>query len=349
MSKAREIVLRLVADGKISVEEAEELLDAIEDGAEEPFAGFLRDQGARRGRANSERGKAQQAQTKARQRAAEAREKAKAQPGRTGHSGYKRDFDFKFNFPWDQPDWQWPWEQEGWQWLWEQGSWQGERTQEHVSELEVPKAAQLKINVNGGDLTIQGNGQEASMRFVAPNAASQITTQDGVILVSSAGDDVVVEVPENVASIEIAQNGGDLVVGKLEAGVTAKVAGGDMVISEVTGEILASVEGGDARLTGIRSTAVEVQANGGDTHLSMPSPVNEGSVILSSSDDISLELPSDSQCEISAAAGGDIEHSLPADATEIIEERDNYLSAKVNGGGAEITLSANSGDIKIGI
>ena len=331
MSKAREIVLKLVADGKISVEEAEELLDAIEDGAEEPFAGFLRDQGARRGRANSERGKAQQAQTKARQRAAEAREKAKAQPGRTGHSGYKRDFDFKFNFPWDQADWHWPWEQEGWQWPWEQESWQGERTHEHVSELEAPKAAQLKINVNGGDLTLQGNGQEASMRFVAPNAATQITNQDGVIIVSSAGDDVVVEVPENVASIEIVQNGGDL------------------VIFEVTGEIQASVEGGDARLTGIRSTAVEVQANGGDTHLSMPSPVNEGSVILSSSDDISLELPADSQCEISAAAGGDIEHSLPADATEIIEERDNYLSAKMNGGGAEITLSANSGDIKIGI
>ena len=48
---------------------------------------------------------------------------------------------------------------------------------------------------------------------------------------------------------------------------------------------------------------MEVKANGGDAYLSMLSPVEEGSIILSSSDDISLVLPADSRCEISATAG----------------------------------------------
>ena len=342
MSKASEVVLRLVAEGKITVEEAEELLDAIEGGAKEPFDGFFRGAGSGKARERHEeaRGRARQA----RERAAEAKERAKraARSRRGGYGG-----GFEFNFPWDDPDWQWPWEQEGWQWPWEQGGWQWGGAEESKSAVEVPAGAQLRINVTGGDLAIKGNGETASLNIFAPEASSQVSTENGAIHISSAGGDVMIEVPENVASMEIAHSGGDATIAELETDIIAKVSGGDMVISEFTGKLQASVEGGDATLRQINSTSVEVRTEGGDTDLSMLSPVEEGSILLSSSDDISLQLPSESQCEISAAAGGDIEHSLPPEALEIIEESDNYLNAKLNGGGAEITLSANTGDVSI--
>ena len=360
MSKAREIVLKLVADGKISVEEAEELLDAIEGGAEEPFAGFFKgkrpERRAERGtghrEARQEHAEARQAHAEARQEQAEARRQARQAQGEAGRArrgSRGGGFDFDFNFPWDQEGWQWPWEQEGWQWPWQQADMSGgDEAQVPAVEIETPEGTQLKINVDGGDLVIQGNGEAGSMRVIVPDAASKVTNQDGVVQVLSSGEDVVVEAPGNVVSLEIAQNGGDLVVGKLEASIAAKVAGGDMVVSEVSGKIQASVEGGDARFTGITSTEVEVRANGGDAHLSMLSPVNEGSITLSSSEDISLVLPSDAQCDISATAGDDISHSLPQETLEVIEQNDNYLSAKLNGGGAEIILSASSGDVNIG-
>ena len=139
---------------------------------------------------------------------------------------------------------------------------------------------------------------------------------------------------------------------KLETDMVAKVSGGDMVVSEFAGKIQASVEVGDATLRYIglcpdSSASVEVRVEGGDADLNLLSPVREGSIILSGSDDISLELPADSQCEISAAAGGEIENSLPPEALEIIEENDKYLNAKLNGGGVKITLCANTGDVSV--
>ena len=48
MNKPREIILRLVADGKITVEEADELLDAIERGKEDFFTDLFGKEPARR-------------------------------------------------------------------------------------------------------------------------------------------------------------------------------------------------------------------------------------------------------------------------------------------------------------
>jgi len=356
MSKAREIVLRLVSEGTITVEEAEELLDGINGGVEKPFDDILGNKDADpragvragHGRAREKREKAHERHAEVRERHKEAREKTReTREGRRG----SRSSGFEFNFPWEQEDWQWPWEQEDWQWPWEQEGWQwgqaSEEEEKPVATVEVPEGAQLSIRVSNGDTVIQGNGQATSLRLVAPDAPGKITAEDGVINISSEGEDVVIEVPENVASIEIMHSVGDVAITKVKADMVAKVSGGNMTVSEFAGKLQASVAGGDASLMGIDSASVEVRTEGGDTNLGLLSSLKEGSILLSGNDDISLRLPSDSQCEISASAGGDIEHSLPPEALEIMEENDNYLSAKLNGGGAEITLSASSGDVNI--
>lgn len=357
MSKAREIVLRLLSEGTITVEEAEELLDNINGGVEKPFGDILASRGteprtgvrAGHERAREKREKAHERHAEARERHKEAQEKTReARRGRRGGQSSG----FQFNFPWDQEGWEWPWEQENWQWPWEQDGWLGkqvseEEEEEPVATVEAPEGAPLNIKVSGGDTVIQGNGQTTSLRLVAPDAPDKITVEDGVINISSEGEDIVLEVPENVASIEIMHSGGDVAIVKVKADLVAKVSGGDMAVSEFAGKLQASMEGGDVVLSGINSTSVEVQIEGGDAVLSMTSPVKEGSIILTGNDDIALVLPSDSQCEISASAGGDIEHSLPTEALEVIEENDNYLNAKLNGGGTEITLSSSSGDVSI--
>lgn len=328
MNKARETILRLVAEGKISVEEAEELLAAIEGGPSGPFTDFF-GSGKRTG------------------------ERVRARPRRPGKDK-QHDYEgaFKFNFPWDQPDWQWPWDRSDWQWPWEQSDWQWPWEQpggtEATSVFEVPEEAQLKIRNSGGDLSVRAT-DETSLRLTGLRAASAVATEDKVVRISSAGADLAIEVPAKAVSMEIAQNGGDMSVEKLGADLVARVTGGDMSISRATAKIQASVEGGDASLSDIQCTEVEVRTTAGDISLNMLPTVEGGSVSLSAdSGDILLVLPPDSQCQISAnAPDGDISHTLPPESAEIIDEIDTSLSAKLNGGGADFVLSAKTGDITI--
>lgn len=355
MSKAREIVLRLVSEGKITVEEAEELLDAVEGGEEKASVGMFMPGPNPRQRANFERERVEQERVRNRDRAAAAQERAqgkrakaqaKAQAKQARSSGHAGGFEF--NFPWDQPDWEWPWEQEDWQWPWEQEDWQWGQASSPAAEMEVPENAQLKIKVDGGDLSVTGNPDSTSLRVVVPDANNKITAEDGVITVSSEGEDVMVEVPDRVASIEISGNGGDAVIGKLEADLVLQIAGGDMILSDFSGKLQASVEGGDASFNNIKSTSVEVRTNGGDTSLSMVSPVEEGSIILSGSDDIALMLPKDAKCDVSATAGdGEVGYNNLPEGTQLIEEEEHFLKVSIDGGGADVTLSSNSGDISV--
>lgn len=329
MNKARETILRLVAEGKISVEEAEEILNAIEGASGSPFTNFFG-------------GKRTEAGPRVRARAKRPRESKQ----------YDYEHGHKFNFPWDQPDWQWPWDRQDWQWPWEHPDWQWPWGKpggtESTSVFEVPEDVQLKIRNGGGDLTIRST-DEASLRLTCPRAASKVKVEDNVMHISSGGFDLGIEVPAKVVSMEVTQSGGDMSVEELKADLVARVGGGSMSVSKATGKIQALVEGGNVSLTDIKSTEVQVRTHGGSISLNMLPSVEEGSVNLSADwSKISLVLPPDSQCQISAnAPNGNISHTLPPESTEIVDETDTYLNAKLNGGGADFVLSARMGDITI--
>ncbi len=320
-NKGREIILRLLADGKISVEEADELLDAVE-GAGDTFRKYFvrKDDAAR---------------TKG----------AKARAKRAGKNfQFGQGFNFDFDFPWEQEDWQWPWEQEGWQWPWEQ---QGRA--KPAPEFEVPGGTQLKIRLDGGDLSIRGTDEPSLLRLSDPRAAIGVTMENETVNITLKGCDLGIEVPANVVSMDISLRDGAMIVDRLKADLVSDVAGGDVIISEATGAIQASVTGGAINLKSIGSAELEMQTDSGDILLDMPSKVEEGSVSLSSdSGDISLVLPSDSQCQILAdAPGGQISHALPPESAEIIDETDVHLNVKLNGGGADFVLSTRTGDVNV--
>jgi hypothetical protein len=214
--------------------------------------------------------------------------------------------------------------------------------------FEVPEEAQLKIGNNDGDLTVRGTDQ-TSLRLIGSRAASKVTVDGKTVYISSADAALEIEVPAKVVSMELAQSDGNVSIEELNADLVARVNDGNISISRVTGKIEASVEDGNASLMDIKSDEIGVRAQDGSISLSMLPTVEEGSVSLSTDKGpISLSLPPDSRCEVSAnAPGGNISHTLPPESTEIMDETDTYLSAKLNGGGAEFVLSAKMGDIII--
>jgi hypothetical protein len=360
MNKPRQTILRLVAEGKITVEEADELLDAVDKGSSGVFGEFFDPKIAgERARAAGDRARAagaraREAGERARERAArakrEAKERARAAKAsaKSKKADWKKEYDyeaaFDFNWPWDQPDWQWPWEKPDWQWPWEKAGEDGGK-----SEFDIPEEAHLRIRNDGGDLVIKGTDEGTMMTITGMSAASKVAADDKEIQVSSAGEDMVIQVPENVASVEIAQTGGDMSITELKVDLVARVTGGDMSVSGAAGKIQAFTEGGDLSLAGISSTEVEARANAGDISLEILKAIEEGSVSLSSdSGDIALKLSPESKCEISANTdNGEIGNSLPPELTEIVDQSDNHLNAKLNGGGAEFVIFTGTGDIAI--
>lgn len=358
MNKPREIILRLVADGKITVEEADELLDAIERGKEDLFSDFFGKEQARRAGQEAAKARAKMyydahspgAEGRARQEAARARARARVSRPRRRSTGERGP---QFNFPWQETDWQWPWNNPDWQWPWESPDWKWPWDKPEgpgpKSTLEVPEEAQLKIRADGGDLRIRSTDGDL-LRFANPRATNLIGTEDKVIYISSQGNDLGIEVPAKVISMEIALKGGDLKVQDLKSELVANVAGGDMDVSRATGNIQASVDGGeDIRLADIESKEVEARTDSGDIYLNILQAAEEGSIVLSSeSGDISLSMTSDSRCQISASApGGEVSHNLPPESVESVDEAEKNLSAKLNDGGADIILSTETGDISI--
>jgi hypothetical protein len=360
MNKPREIILRLVADGKITVEEADELLDAIERGKADFFTDFFDKEQARRAGQEAAKARAKMyydahspgAEGRARQEAARARARTRVSRPRRRSTGERGP---QFNFPWQETDWQWPWNNPDWQWPWESPDWKWPWDKPDgrgpAPTLEVPEEAQLKIRADGGDLRIRGT-DGGLLKFANPRAASLIETEDKVIHISVQGNDLGMEVPAKIVSVEIALRDGNLKVQDLKSELAAYVAGGDMEISRATGNIQASVDGGeDIRLADIEPKEVEARTDSGDIYLNMLSAVEENSIVLSSeSGDISLFLPPDSRCQISASApGGEISHNLPPEWVESVDEAEKNLSAKLNDGGADIVLSTETGDISIKI
>ncbi len=359
MNKPREIILRLVADGKITVEEADELLDAIERGKADLFTDFFGKEQAHSAAQEAAKARAKTyydmhshgAEGRARQEAARARARARVSRPRRRSTGERGP---QFNFPWQETDWQWPWNNPDWQWPWESPDWKWPWDKPEglgpKPTLEVPEEAQLKIRVDGGDLSIRSTDGKL-LRFADPRATNLIGTEDKKIYVSSQGNDLGIEVPAKVISMEIALRGGDLKVQDLRSELAANVAGGDMEILRATGNIQASVDGGDVHLADIQPGEVEARTDSGDIYLNILRAAEEGSIVLSSeSGDISLFLPPDSRCQISASApGGEIEHNLPPESVESADEAEKNVSAKLNDGGIDIVLSTETGDISIKI
>jgi len=354
MNKARQTILRLVAEGKITIEEADELLDAFESSTDKKFMGdFLKDKMKSAGEELREQAK--QAREQAKQAGNHARH-AWEQARRRWHEEHKSKNPgepFEFNFPWDQPDWQWPWDRQDWQWPWEQSDWQWPwekpGQEKAASVFEVPEESVLNVKNDGGDLVIVGT-DDKSLRITGQNLNRRIQKMDKVINISSSGSDFTIEVPAIVSCIEISQNGGDLRVDNSRSDLALKIVGGDLSVSGATGKIQSSSEGGDIFLTDIKSSEIEVQSNGGDVSLNMLPSVENGSVILNSNGgDISIILPPGSKCQITAnAVDGEISHTLKSsESVEIIEETENYLNAKLNGGGAELIIATKGGDINI--
>ena len=325
MSEERMSILRMLSEGKITVEEADQLLEALEPEAEktsEPPQG----------------------------------EQAKVSDEDRKRSGWNWSWEKdEGGWPWEREGFQWPWEKEGWPWEKEGFQWPWEKGHPHggssVASAEVPENTTLIIHCGGGSATVRPTaGPSVQVRGRGGMPTVGLKVEGDTARISSGGQSIEVEVPANVVALQTSIGGGRLSIQGLRVSVEAQTAGGGVHLEGVTGKIRASAQGGSVELVDITSTEVEARARGGSVFMTT-GVIKEGRFILESmGGSVRLGLSEDSAFEVHAKArGGHVVCDFPPlkQPMETPEPGKEQFDGTFNGGGAYIELLAEGGQVTI--
>lgn len=338
MNKAREIILRLLSEGKITIEEAEELLDAMP---------------------NEKIGRTRFAKT------------PKDEDIPIMEKERKHSFKFDFRFPWDDPNWKWPWEEEGWQWPWESSK---EENKGNESSFYVEENSSLSIKCDDGNISIIGSDDE----FVHINSdeeeiKSVLTDNNKTCYINLGDANAEIVIPNRVSFLQVSKNDGDISISDLQSSIELKSDDGNITITRVNGNINVSMNDGNLMIRDVDSESVvlkcddvnilidnitakdfNLRMNDGMFSMDMTKAITEGYFNIVVEDGrISLSLPADSKFRVVASVeDGIIRHNIDErfESAEVHHtENDDWssLTATLNGGGAEFSLLLNAGEIDI--
>lgn len=220
--------------------------------------------------------------------------------------------------------------------------------------LDIPEGSEVTISCTAGNLTVRGTdsgqmrvstGEEAcGPLFLAPRI--HVDRERKRVDITSTTHNLTVEIPWQTVALQARVTGGMLHLSDLSASLVLNVAGGHLHVKDITGAIAAKVVGGQADLTDLRSSDLDVNVRGGSVAVTMRT-ITDGRVTLKTvGGNVVLRLPAASAFDVEAdAKPGHIRTNLPitVQAGPFAEE----LRGTYNGGGATVRLSARAGNVEI--
>ncbi|MCD6334891.1 MAG: DUF4097 family beta strand repeat protein [Candidatus Latescibacteria bacterium] len=136
----------------------------------------------------------------------------------------------------------------------------GKKGDAGTQAVEPSEGAKVILAVGGGDAMVQGT-DETVLRIQGEPHQCQVSKSDDQVKVSAGGTDVRVSVPKSVGSVRASVGGGDLSMEGLPVPLEVTVGGGDLSVRDV-GSVKARIEGGDAHFAEITGD-VEARTEGG--------------------------------------------------------------------------------------
>lgn len=160
----------------------------------------------------------------------------------------------------------------------------------------------------------------------------------GELNVQLASGDV--QLQDHTGAVDLDVKSGDLTLERVEGNVIMDLKSGDVEIGEIRGNLRGLVVSGDVRVAAAEAVSLDVIS--GDVEVSGA----EGGVSVDTkSGDIDVRLPLEARASIEATVmSGEIDCSLPLQ--ERVTDR-RLLRGLLNGGGTPVRLRALSGDITI--
>ncbi len=230
----------------------------------------------------------------------------------------------------------------------------------------------VTISTSGGQITVSNIEGEVS----ATTGGGQVVVrnvEDGVDIVTAGGN---VEVGDVEGDVSVLTAAGNIDVDHVGGRVTVSSGGGDIDLIAISGAIRASTNGGDIEgrqlksemrletlagdidLEEIRSEVRAITEVGNvDVTVINTSFLSKGSLIIDvGHGEIDIRLPQNVRADILATVGqsGTIEVARSGWDVEVLRQRPNIrrnevrrLELEIGGGGGEISLSLQAGDIYV--
>ncbi|MBS1714647.1 MAG: DUF4097 family beta strand repeat protein [Armatimonadetes bacterium] len=214
-----------------------------------------------------------------------------------------------------------------------------------LMSLAVPEGKTLKLDVRNGDIVVEGGHETGSLTVNATfrsydDAEAQKMADEYVPMLEESDQYVVFKQPEgsNVTTnlivhvpagvpLEVKQASGDLKVSGTNASVKADGSSGDVRLSNVTGNVAVSQRSGNVRIEDAGTNRLNVDTKSGNIAVTRATGVIEAKT---SSGDVTLTDVKPTTLSVEAASG-----DISADVSQPV-------SSAVN-------ITAVSGDVKLGI
>lgn len=220
-------------------------------------------------------------------------------------------------------------------------------------EYTLPEGSSLDIRCFGGNLAIRGvegehlrfpRGSEWGIDALRPRIS--IDTENRRVEVQVSGHSEEVEVPWRVINLTASVIGGNATVTDLAANSLLSVNGGNLTVDRLTGVLQASANGGNLVCSHVESNQVSLKVNGGNAVLQLGTLI-EGVVDLKArGGNVQLRLSRDASFRVEALSKlGSIDTGVPGTRHSSVTE--SVFHAVYGDGGANVTLKALSGNIEI--
>ena len=228
--------------------------------------------------------------------------------------------------------------------------------------LSVPEGKTLRIEVKSGDVVIEGGAEtglmtiDASFRSYDEEEAKKLADAYTPVLEESdhmvvfrqvesvnMSTDVTVKVPEGVA-VEIKVSNGDISVRGTKAAVRIEGSSGDVVLSDVAGSVQVSEKSGDVSVRDTEASILAIDTKSGDVTVERSSGVIE---VKTSSGDVKVIDSTPKTLSVDAASG-DIKVDLASpieNSVNITAVSGNVSLAVVDGNDCRVNLSTLRGTV----
>ncbi|MFA4839505.1 MAG: DUF4097 family beta strand repeat-containing protein [Candidatus Neomarinimicrobiota bacterium] len=193
------------------------------------------------------------------------------------------------------------------------------------------------IYTSGGDIVVEEVKKD--FKLSTSGGDIEIKKAGGRVEAHTSGGDIYVGAV--LGFCKVSTSGGDIEVGKAGKDLIATTSGGDIVILGVVGTLTAKTSGGNIEArklysSGAPDNSIHMSSSGGDLMLYLPSKIK---AVVSA--EIEISDRRDAEC--------DIYSDFPL-SIDKIEKGSRLLitgHGLINGGGDDITLNTNDGNIRI--
>lgn len=226
----------------------------------------------------------------------------------------------------------------------------GEATQQAYS---LPEGSSLDIRCFGGNLVIRGiagdqirfpRGSEWSPDALRPRISIDVEKKSVEIRISGCSEEI--EVPWRVINLIASVVGGNVTVTDIAADSRLSVNGGNLTVDRLTGALQASANGGNVLCSHIESNQVSLNVIGGNTLLQLGALIDGVVALNAKGGNVQLRLPQNASFRIEAwARMGGIRTDVPGTRQDGVTE--SVFQAIYGDGGAAVTINSVSGEIEI--